>query len=66
MDVLFLAAASTVNSFLIVRMANQAHEKFMKDNRYIWLYFAILALGGLDILITLKATEAMIHHFTLR
>ena len=66
MALLFLAAASTVNSFLFVRMTNQAREKFMNDNRYIWLYFAVLALGWLDVLIILKVSESLIHHSQLR
>ncbi len=66
MAFLFLAAASTVNSFLFVRMTNQAREKFMKDNRYIWLYFAVLALGWLDILIMLKVSGSLIHHSPFR
>lgn len=62
MAILFLAAASTVNSLLMVRMTNEAREKAKQNLRYLWVYFVILALGWFDIIISLWAIRVVLQH----
>lgn len=62
MAILFLAVASTVNSFLIVRMTNGVQEKVKKDTRYMWQYFTMLILGWLNIWVSFKVLGVVIRH----
>ena len=58
---MLLAVASTANSVLLVRIANEALGKAQKDRKYVGTYLAVLGLGWLDVWVMWKISEALLH-----